>query len=324
LSFPATLQEFFFLTRARRTVRTRPLEQRREVRTRYLAARARLRVAEQLNPETELAAALPLYREGVAALVGACVAAVEGGGGEVAYDIRAAWSDLERVWPRLKVPQSLDQFRLARDLLCSPPSLKAQPVEAGEAAAGCNQLTRLVALLTRAIEPRTMGELGRSRFVRVAPFLVALVAVPAVLLRRDPVNSRDNLALHKAVTLSSVHPQSVAPQGGLTNGKVEFGYGAHTDFQDDPWMLVDLGRPVHIGKIVVYGRGDGWFSESVPIILDVGVDRAALKQVATRSDIFTSTNPWVIDKLDTTAQYVRLRRTGHGYIALSEVAVYGR
>jgi hypothetical protein len=304
-------------------VSARPPEQRREVRARYLAARARLRVAEQLSPETELAAALPLYREGLAALVGACVAAAEGGDTPASYDIRAAWADLERVWPLLKVPASLDRFRLARDLLCSAPSLEAQPAEPAEAAAACDQLTRLVALLTRAVEPRTPGQLARSRFLRMVPFALALLAL-APLLKRDPVASSANLALHKTLTMSSNHPSSIAPKDGLVNGKIEFQYGGQTDTQDDPWVMVDLGRPEHIGKIVVHNRADGWFTDSLPLILEVGLDQASLKQLETRRDVFTSTNPWVVDRLDTTARYVRVRHAGHGYIALDEIAVYGR
>jgi hypothetical protein len=324
LSFSAAALEFFSLARARRAVRERSPEARREVRARYLAARSRLRVAEQLSPETELGAALPLYREGFAALVGACIAAVEGCGREVAYDVEAAWADLGRVWPLLKIPASLDRFRLARDLLCRAPSLEVQPVEREEAVAACDQLTHLVALLTRAVEPRTMGQLRRSRAIRVAPFVAALVAIPLALGRYDPVASSANLALHTTVTLSSKHPHSVAPPDGLVNGKVEFAYGAHTDIQEDPWILVDLGRPVHIGKIVVYNRGDGYLDECLPLIVEAGLDRYRFEPVATRNDVFTSTNPWVIDKLDTTAQYVRLRKTGKTYIALSELAVYGR
>jgi hypothetical protein len=157
----------------------------------------------------------------------------------------------------------------------------------------------------------------------MAPFAVALLAL-ALLVKRDPVASSANLALHKTVTMSSNHPQSIAPKDGLVNGKIEFQYGAQTDLQDDPWMLVDLGRPEHIAKIVVYNRADGWFTDSLPLILEVGLDQNSFTSLATRKDVFTSTNPWVQDNLDTTARYVRIRKTGHGYIALDEVAVYGR
>jgi hypothetical protein len=185
-------------------------------------------------------------------------------------------------------------------------------------------MRRLAFALERAIEPRTAAQLRRRRAVRLA--LLAATALVAISIPLPSLFAPTSLALHRPVTLSSVHPRSRAPAGGvgLVNGKLEFTYGAITDIQDDPWMMVDLERPMRVGRIVVHNRGDGWFDECLPLVVEVGSDASLLEEIGTRNTVFTRTNPWVLDHIDRTIRYVRIRKQGHGYISLDEVSVYER
>ncbi len=325
--FGESVAEFFTLAGPRGRIEGRTPAGQELLRTWWKAARARLRVAEQLSPESELAPAVALYREGLTALIGAALVAAEGDvRADEVTDIRAAWPALARIWPSLHPDVDLGEFRVAREALCEPARLDAVAPGKAESFAVYVSMARLTALLERAIEPRTLRQLERSSWTRKAALgaavAVALVS-PAVALL-SPVN----LALHRPVTQSSVHP-SRAEVGGapLVNGKMEFTYGAGTDNgpdggEPDPWMMVDLGRPTRIGKIAIYNRGDGWFTDCLPLILEVGADTTSFKQLATRTVIFTRTDPWVVDHLDETVRYVRVRKSGNGYLALDELEVY--
>jgi hypothetical protein len=241
-------------------------------------------------------------------------------------DIRAAWPALARIWPSLHPGVDLGEFRAAREALCEPQPLDAASPGKAEAFAIYVSMARLAALLQQAIEPRTLRQLARSSATRKAALAVAVAVTltfPAVSLL-SPVN----LALHRPVTQSSVHPSRVDVGGAnLVNGKIEFTYGAGTDNgidggEADPWMMVDLGRPTQIGKILIYNRGDGWFTDCLPLVLEVGADTASFKELGTRTVLFTRTNPWVVDHLAETARYVRVRKTGNGYLVLDEIEVY--
>src|SRR5260370_173371 len=212
------LRAYFFPALPGWLVNGAPVARQGLVRRWIGAARARLRVAEQLDPEYEFAAAIALYREWLGALVGASRAA--------------------------RVPARMCMIR--------------------------------------------------------------------------------SIARNHPVPLSSVCPGTHARPGALVNGILEYSYGAHTDVQDDPWILLDLERPRRIGKIAVHNRGDGYFSECLPLILEVGTDGSSFKQLAVRETVFSRTDPWVLDRLDETVRYIRLRTTGRTYIALTELAAYSR
>jgi hypothetical protein len=321
------LRELLFLAEARGKVRARPASVQASLRRYWLAARARLRVAEQLGPETEFAPVAALYREGIPPLVAAGIVAAEG---EVSppdvADIRAAWAALERIWPKLGIDVDLRDLRSAKEALCDPPPVDEPPPGKAEAAAACAAMSRLVTLLEQAIEPRTEKRLAAYAVTRQAALGLATVIAVAVPARAF-FAPRD-LALHKPVTQSTVHSSRESVGGTyLVNGKIEYSYGAHTDNtgdggKQDPWIMIDLERPTRIGKIVVYNRGDTNFTDCLPLILEVGDDPLKMKTRGVRKDLFTRTEPWVVGHLDETARYVRVRMTGTAYIALDEIEVY--
>ncbi len=317
------LRAYFFPALPGWLVNGAPVARQGLVRRWIGAARARLRVAEQLDPEYEFAAAIALYREGLVALVGASLAATEESVPEAdVADAGRAFLALERTWPILQPRIDLGEFQAARRVLCEPPRLNEAPPGKDEASAACACIARLAVLLERAIDPRRRGETIRRRAVGSAVFALALLLGAATLSAR--MRMIRSIARNHPVTLSSVYPGTHARPGALVNGILEYSYGAHTDVQDDPWILLDLERPRRIGKIAVHNRGDGYFSECLPLILEVGTDGSSFKQLAVRETVFSRTDPWVLDRLDETVRYIRLRKTGRTYIALTELAAYSR
>jgi hypothetical protein len=316
----AAISELLFASRARRIVDARPSAQHAVVRRWWRAARARLRVAERLDPQTELLAALVLYREGAIALIGAAIAAVEG---EVTTadvaDIDTAWSALERIWMKLDTGVDLAALGDTREALREQDALDAAPPPIARSKAMCRGIDHWVALVEQAIEPRTARQLAWSRIVRVAPLVVVPLAVLAWVV--PPLFEPKSLTLNKPVTVSSSR-ESEAPPGGhdVVNGKIEHTFGMQTNEEENPWVVVDLEQPTLVHRIVVYNRGDGWFTDCLPLILEVGVDKSSLHVVATRETLFSQRRPWEIE-LGDTIRFIRLSKK-RGYITLAEIAAY--
>ena len=315
------LREMLLLSDAKRVVSSRTPERHAEIRRWWAAARARLRVAERLDPMREQLAAVPLYREGLRALAGAAIAAAEGAPkAEDVADLDAAWSALERVWSKLHIPTPLSDFVPARDALREQVALDAPPRRIGDALATIDRLARL---LERAIEPRSMRFLTWRPRAVVTTLALAMVALLAWTV--PPLLGPKDVALGKPVKISSSHPESTGPADGtwLVNGRVERVYAAQTKSEDNPWMQIDLQQETPIKRVVVYNRGDGWFSDSLPLDLLLGDEESKLRSVAHREVLFTQFHPWVIDTNET-ARYVRVVKRGHGGLALSEIEVYSR
>jgi hypothetical protein len=313
-----------WLAGPRSVVRARPADAQTAIGRWWRAAEARLRVARQLSPETEFAPAVALYREGITALVAAALVAVEGPAASPATtDMRAAWASLERLWPKLGSGVDIREFAAAGRALCEPEPLDASPLDPAEAAILVGAMARLSVILARAIEPRTRRRLALIATMRMALLAAVVAAAIAVPVRR--ALAPRNLALNKPVTLSSIYTTRRDVGGAyLVNGKLEYGYGGHTDNPgpDNPWMTIDLGAPTRIGKIAVYNRGDGFFDDCLPLTLSVGLDPSAATVLGVRDKPFARTQPWVLDHLAVTARYVRVSKVGAGYIALDEIEVY--
>ena len=311
-----------WLAGARRKLRERPRARHAEVRRWWGIARARLGVAERLDPKTEIAAIVPLLREGLMGLAGAAVAATEGTPtSEDVANFAAAWATLERVWPALGVATPLADFAAAKALVLEQLPVDAPPPK--DAAEGVRAAERLARAVERAIDPRRPRLLLARAVLQVAALAALVVGVAAATI--PPLFAPRDLALHKPVRTSSVHPDSIAPANGewLVNGRVERIYGFATNNEQNPWVVIDLEEDAPIRRIVVYNRGDGWLSDCLPLEVSVGDDLQKLRRVGWRDTIFTQFSPWTLHT-DTTARYVKLTVYGHVAFALSEVEVYSR
>ena len=73
----------------------------------------------------------------------------------------------------------------------------------------------------------------------------------------------------------------------------------------------------------VQGRGDGWYDQSIPLLLEVSDDDKAYREVARRTIPFSEDAPWNVALDGVKARFVRLRADHDGYLVLGEVSVYG-
>jgi hypothetical protein len=92
-----------------------------------------------------------------------------------------------------------------------------------------------------------------------------------------------------------------------------------------PWVMVDLGQPRDIYKIVVYNRGDSNFDDGLPYVVSLSTDGKSYTELAKRENHFGSGDilspPWVIE-CDKRAQYVKIE--ARHYVVLSELEVFAR
>ncbi|MBI3206843.1 MAG: discoidin domain-containing protein [Myxococcales bacterium] len=135
-----------------------------------------------------------------------------------------------------------------------------------------------------------------------------------------------NVARGKPVTASSVRAGTPSP-GGLTDGEVTDGYGAHTENDGKAWFTVDLLVPHRIDRVIVHHRGDGYHSDPLPLALELSLDGQTFQRAALRDGTFTHKKPWRVKLGGQTARYVRLRvdrKDPNSYLALGEVEVYGK
>ena len=79
-----------------------------------------------------------------------------------------------------------------------------------------------------------------------------------------------------------------------------------------------------IDRVAVYNRVDGWFDDCLPLVVEFSTDGAKYSEVARRDQHFAADPPWSVDGKRELARYVRVRLARRGYLALSEVEVFGR
>jgi hypothetical protein len=174
--------------------------------------------------------------------------------------------------------------------------------------------TRLIA----GIELRSRATLRRTRALRIAAAMAAVLAALAIALAawRAP----KNLALHKPVTASSVLYGNPA---GLVNGSIEWGsFAFHSSWGAPTWVLIDLEATSSIHEIRIWNRGDEKLADAAGTRVELSDDGATFRPAATCEDLFTQATPCRLALGDARARYVKLVHPV--YLALSEVEVLGR
>lgn len=285
------------------------------------AGRERARVADDIV-EAHPGSALSLYREAGLIHLAAFVASREGEAPPeplVAADVierfRAIELDVAPPFGRAK----LDAF-LAD--LAAPDVLATERVDVPRAVALGYDGRAVVAWLGGLVEPRSVPEIKLTRLVRIGGAGLITVALLAWLI--SGMVSQENLALHKVVAVSGVHPRAVSPPAGLTDGIKSGPYGVHTAFADAPWVQVDLGAVYAIDTVKIYNRGDGWFDEGLPMVLQLSETGATFVDVETRTATFGQTMPWVAKLGGKPGRFVRVRGAKGRYVTLTELEVFGR
>ncbi len=154
------------------------------------------------------------------------------------------------------------------------------------------------------------------RVLRVAIFAaLALVTTGSWALR-----GRRNLALHKPVRMS---PVLLGSPAGLVNGFVEWGsYAVHSRGGGPAWVEIDLEGNFPIGEVRVFGRGDGYHTDSPsPIAVELSSDGHTFARAAVCDRVVTQVSPCEAKLGGAPARYVRVSHPTH--LVLSEVEVLG-
>jgi hypothetical protein len=289
----------------------------------FRAGEGHARAADRLV-DAHAASAVLLYGEAALLFAAAAVTARAGAPLEPTASPADILAELRAI--PLPLPESAPGDRARAEAFVE--AVVAQRAEPGLVSAGDVDDARAAAAraavrwLSSLVEPRSIAELRFLRRVRVGGLalgvLTPLIIFAAVLL------SPKNLALHKPVTLSAVHPLSVSPPSGLTDGILTGSYGAQTTISEDPWQQVDLERSYKIDKVKVYNRGDQNFDDGMPMRLQCSEDGQRFVDVETRSASFSQTVPWVAKLRGRSCRYIRIHAARGTYLALTEVEIFGR
>lgn len=262
------------------------------------AADARLTAADAMTDERSAAVALDLYRQAATWIA----RAMADDRGEPADD---PWKPLDKELEGLT-----EHFASTDPLLFDAMPREEQIALRDKARAAC-------ARLRAEIEPRSAPELRAARRLRVVLALALAAIVLGYWLRT--ITHPTNYALGANVSMSSQFPGTPNP-AALVNGEMER-FGGHTAVQSDPWIQIDLGQERSIREIRLYNRGDDDAKDMPPLDLSVSSDGVSFQNVGRREVLFTQQEPW-IQKTSATGRYVRVSKSGQGYIALSEIEVY--
>jgi hypothetical protein len=248
---------------------------------------------------------------------------------EVARDARVDEAALEGMDPVARLPAlepdalrptalPTDEDRV-RAALANRSPLYFDELPAADAAFARIALERMALRLGRLIEARSVANVTGTRIGRLAAIMVVLAYVALVLFRATLLPK--NVALGQKVHASTI---AEGDPRELVDGNVGALPALRTGTEDSPSIVVDLGRPYRIDRIAVHNRGDGWFDDCLPLVAELSADGMAYVEIARREQHFGADPPWSIRGRGEVARFVRLRLARRGYLALSEVEVYGR
>jgi hypothetical protein len=312
MSLAASLREFFTLESAEKKISAYEPAQAAEIRRLHEAGAAHLAAARELSGRRTAPSAALLLRESCACFLRALA---------VARDPAAepdALFAMEALDPSTLSEESRDALRRA---FATADTLAYHAMDDRALFAHVRALEDAAAALEPAIETRTALSVRALRYGRRAA--VAIAAAWALWTYAvAPHVLPQNIALHKTVTASSRHPGT--PDGkDLVDGVVGGTFAIHTLTEESPWVQIDLGQVYVVENVKVHNRGDGWFDDCLPLILELSEDGTTWAEVARRRDHFDQNPPWDVDTRKTKGRYVRLRAARKTYVSLSEVEVYG-
>jgi len=318
------LREFFTLRRAESTVRGYAPAQHALVAEHTDAALLRLVAGRRVSQAVSAAA---LLRDSVAHYLDAAAIARDASADLAHLDRAAALPPLPPDPARPRAEPS-DDARV-RAALASTDTLYLDRLSPEDAERARWALDRAATMLRRTVEARSLPHLRGARWGRIAAALLVLAYAAWTLVRVFVLPK--NIALDKPVRASS-RERGPSPNGApspdpkeLVDGDLGTSYGVRTAVEDNPSVVIDLLDTYWIQTVKVHNRIDGWASDDcLPLVLEVSVDGAQWNEVARRTEHFEAKPPWVVNASGRGARYVRLRVDHHGYLALSEVEVYGR
>jgi hypothetical protein len=314
-----SVREFFLLERAEKQSEALSASQRETVRIYHEAAGRRIGVAQDLRGPVQTPAALLLYQQGSYFYALAYLVKKNASLDPTSLTPEEAFRRFDDaiVADKLASPK---EFQRVRPMLVASDPLELDRLTADEANQRIEELDKAARWLAHLLDPRSPREIKTARVFRV---LVGAGAVLALLVNLGfRIFAPKNLALDKPAVASSYMFSTAA--AGAVDGSRSGQYGYHSQLEESPWLSIDLGRTVAIKKILVFGRTDGYYDQSVPLALEVADDGANYHQVAARNETFSDYDPWVIKPAPPlVTRYLRLRTMRRSYLVLGEVEVYG-
>jgi hypothetical protein len=117
-----------------------------------------------------------------------------------------------------------------------------------------------------------------------------------------PQKRSAGLAQDKPFQASSAYEKF--PQSGTVTGDMSAPFFFHTQEEENPWMEIDLGTAQDVKEVEILNRPDCCADRAIPLVVEVGVDRAAFKEVARRTEAFTT---WKAEFPTEKARFVRIK-----------------
>lgn len=145
---------------------------------------------------------------------------------------------------------------------------------------------------------------------------------PAPMPEPDPYQET-NIALHKTASQSTTIYGAGADRAvdGNTDGDYGRGSVTHTDFDQQPWWMVDLGGLYNVGTIKVFNRTD--FESDRLGDYTVSVLDSDHNTVWSNHQTTVPMPSIALDAGGCTGRYVKVQLTGQNNLSLAEVEVYG-
>jgi len=316
-SLVARVREFFLLQDAERAARSFTQAQADAMRAYHAAGMRRLRVAQDLRGPEEVQTSLSLYRQATLFLAQAAILARDEHADVAGLTVASA---LEAATDGLPAEQAPMDLAAAVVVLSSEDPLffdRMTPAYAGERA---EMLERVDEWLAGQVDARTPAQLRTARVVRLASAGAVLVGLLVWAVVR--ITAPTNIAKGKPAVASSIMFASSAD--AVVDGVKEDKYGLHTTIEPNASFTVDLGAEYALTRVKVFGRGDGWFEQSVPLNLEGSKDGVTYVGLAVRAEPFSQADPWVVAPAGAVVRHLRLRTEKSAYLVLSEVEVFGK
>jgi len=95
----------------------------------------------------------------------------------------------------------------------------------------------------------------------------------------------------------------------------------HTQEQDQPWVVFDLGSPQKLARVEVVNREDCCGERAAPLVFETSTDGEKFHEVTRTTEPF---DVWETTFKPVTARYVRLRVDRRSYLHLVRVSVFAR
>lgn len=231
-----------------------------------------------------------------------------------------AWSALQSLEPsEPKDAPSEAVLEQARRAFTGRSLLAARQLPESELTTETQALRDVLSGWLARVRSRLPASQQRATWRRLSRLLVvALVAGNLVVIGYNwrYLSKRDNLALHKRVTTSSVYGEDHDPRGAVDGIVDRVGFHTWPDFK--PWVEIDLGSVETITEVEVFNRTDCCQSRAVPLTILVSTDGKTYQEVARRNKVFDT---WRATFPKVAARFVKLVLNRREWFHLAEIRV---